>query len=126
MGTPATPLPVWTTFGKTDPSEQIDMDWRSPQFRSVIERVFERFSSNGVRIVRLDAVGYLAKRAGTSCFCVQPETDEILDWLDGLAGRYDMAILPEVHARDGDPAGPRGARLLDLRLHPARTGSSRP
>lgn len=100
VGTPSTPLPVWTTFGKTDPSEQIDMDWRSPQFRSVIERFVEQFSSNGVRIIRLDAVGYLAKRAGTSCFCVQPETDEILAWLDGLAGRYDIAILPEVHARE--------------------------
>ncbi len=99
VGTPPTLLTVWTTFGKTDPSEQIDMDWRSPQFRSVVEGLLERFAANGVRIVRLDAVGYLAKRAGTSCFCVQPETDEILAWLDGLAERYDIALLPEVHAQ---------------------------
>jgi sucrose phosphorylase len=94
------------------------MDWRSPQFRSVIERIFEQFSSNGVRIVRLDAVGYLAKRAGTSCFCVQPETDEILSWLDGLAGRYDMAILPEVHAREEIQQGlaARGSWIYDFIL----------
>ncbi len=98
VGTPPVQLPVWTTFGKTDPSEQVDMDWRSSQFRSVIEGLFERFSAHGVRIVRLDAVGYLAKRAGTSCFCIQPETDEILAWLDKLADQHDVALLPEVHA----------------------------
>jgi sucrose phosphorylase len=94
------------------------MDWRSPQFRSVIEKFFEQFSSNGVRIVRLDAVGYLAKRAGTSCFWVQPETDEILAWLDGLAGRYDIAILPEVHAREEIQRGlaGRGSWIYDFIL----------
>ena len=99
VGTPARRESVWTTFGKTDPSEQIDMDWRSPRYRSVVEGFFERFSSNGVRLVRLDAVGYLAKRPGTSCFFVQPETDEILSWLDTLAERYDVALLPEAHGR---------------------------
>jgi sucrose 6(F)-phosphate phosphorylase len=98
-GAPAKPVDVWTTFGKTDPSDQIDMDWRSPCFRSVIEGYFERFSANGVKIVRLDAIGYLAKRAGTSCFFLQPEMNEILGWLDGLAARYDVALLPEVHGR---------------------------
>ena len=118
VGKSPTPLRVWTTFGKTDPSEQIDMDWRSPKFRSLIEQFFERFSSNGVRIVRLDAVGYLAKRAGTSCFWVQPETDEILAWLEALAGRYGMAILPEVHAREEIQLGlaRRGSWIYDFIL----------
>jgi sucrose phosphorylase len=98
-GAPATAVDVWTTFGKIDPSDQIDMDWRSPCFRRVVEGVFERFSANGVRIVRLDALGYLAKRAGTSCFFLKPEMDEILRWLESLAGRYDLTLLPEVHGR---------------------------
>jgi sucrose 6(F)-phosphate phosphorylase len=98
-GTPAATEGVWTTFGKTDPSEQIDMDWRSSCFRSIVAGFFDRFSSNGVKIVRLDAVGYLAKRAGTSCFFVQPETGEILSWLEGLAEQVGMALLPEVHGR---------------------------
>ena len=89
---------------------------------SVVEGFLERFSANGVRIVRLDAVGYLAKRAGTSCFCVQPETDEILAWLDGLAERYGMALLPEVHAPQEIQLGLAAARLVDLRLHPAVPG----
>jgi sucrose phosphorylase len=98
-GKPAAPVTIWTTFGKGDPSDQIDLDWRSPCFRSIVERCFDRFSANGVKLVRLDAVGYLAKRAGTSCFFVQPDTDEILSWLEGLARPHDMVLLPEVHGR---------------------------
>ena len=98
-GNPPAPISVWTTFGKADPSDQIDMNWRSPRFRSLIEGFFDRFSSNGVKMIRLDAIGYLAKRAGTSCFFVQPEMDEILGWLEGLAEQYDVAVLPEVHGR---------------------------
>jgi sucrose phosphorylase len=101
---PPTPVTVWTTFGKTDPSDQIDMDWHSQQFRAIVEGYFDRFSSNGVKIVRLDAVGYVAKRAGTSCFLIQPESGEILTWLDSLAVRYGVALLPEVH-------GPRRIQL---------------
>ncbi len=99
VGRPPVPLSVWTTFGKSDPSEQIDMDWRSPRFRSIIEGFFERFSSNGVKIVRLDAVGYLVKRAGTSCFFVQPESGEVISWLGDLAERYGVMLLPEVHGQ---------------------------
>jgi sucrose phosphorylase len=98
-GSPAMPVTVWTTFGKTDPSDQIDLDWRSPLFRPVIESFFETLGSNGVKLVRLDAVGYLVKRAGTSCFFVQPEMDQLLRWLDGLADRHGIALLPEVHGR---------------------------
>ena len=117
-GTPAAPVAVWTTFGKTDPSDQIDMDWRSPHFRSIVEGFFYRFSTQGVRMVRLDALGYLAKRAGTSCFFVQPETGEILSWLDGLAQRYGLVLLPEVHGRQEiqrDLAG-RGSWIYDFIL----------
>jgi sucrose phosphorylase len=127
---------VWTTFGKTDPSDQIDMDWRSPQFRSIVEGFFERFSSNNVRSIRLDAVGYLAKKAGTSCFFVQPESGEILSWLDSLADRYGVALLPEIHGRQDvqDELSRQGSwtydfglpyRILEsLLLHsPARLGT---
>ena len=32
-----------------------------------------------MRIVRLDAVGYVIKKPGTSCFMVEPEIYEFLD-----------------------------------------------
>jgi len=97
VGSPPEPVEVWTTFGREDPSDQIDMDWRSPAFRSIVEANFDRFAANGVKIVRLDALGFLAKRAGTSCFFLRPEMDEVLGWLDGEAARRDLALLPEVH-----------------------------
>ena len=109
VGAPPVPTRVWTTFGRTDPSEQVDMDRRSPRFRELIEGYFARFEANGVQMVRLDAVGYLAKRAGTSCFMVQPDTDELLAWLEGLAARHGITLLPEVHARP-DVAAPLSAR----------------
>jgi sucrose phosphorylase len=118
VGSPPAPLRVWTTFGKTDPSEQIDMDWRSPQFRTLIERFFARFAANGVRMVRLDAVGYLAKRPGTSCFFIQPETDQLLDWLDTIAADHGLVLLPEVHAREEIQLGlsRRGSWIYDFIL----------
>jgi sucrose phosphorylase len=109
VGEPPLSSRVWTTFGRQDPSEQVDVDVRSPRFRELVESWFARFAANGVRMVRLDAIGYLAKRAGTSCFMVQPETEAILAWLDGLAARYAITLLPEVHARP-EVAGTLAAR----------------
>jgi sucrose 6(F)-phosphate phosphorylase len=89
---------VWTTFGRTEPSEQIDLDVRSPLTRQMLVDHLRFFSENGVRIVRLDAVGYCIKRAGTSCFMVEPETWEFLDWLTEEADGLGLTLLPEVHA----------------------------
>ena len=50
-----------------------------------------------MRIVRLDAVGYVVKKAGTSCFMVEPEIWEVIDWLVGTADRLGLTVLPEVH-----------------------------
>lgn len=89
---------VWTTFGKQDPSEQVDFDWTSPLFRRLITDILDHFARHGVRIVRLDAVGYLVKKLGTSCFFVEPEIFEFLDWIAEIADAKGIALLPEVHA----------------------------
>ena len=39
------------------------------------------FARRAVRLLRLDAVGYVAKVAGTSCFMVNPGVEKFLDWL---------------------------------------------
>jgi sucrose phosphorylase len=90
---------LWTTFGKADPSEQIDMDWRSPVFKTLIEGYFRNFADNGVKVVRLDAVGYLVKRVGTDCFFVQPEILDFLRWIKAMATSLGIEILPEVHSQ---------------------------
>jgi sucrose phosphorylase len=90
---------VWTTFGKQDPSEQIDMDWRSEKYRRLLKDFLAGFSRNGVSMVRLDAIGYLVKKIGTSCFFVEPEIYQFLDWIRGVADSFGIELLPELHAR---------------------------
>ncbi|MHA7581444.1 sucrose phosphorylase [Paenibacillus vandeheii] len=89
---------VWTTFGKTDPSEQIDLDVRSELTRQLLRSFFENFKEQNVKIVRLDAVGYVIKKLGTSCFFVEPDIYSFLDWVKELADSLDIELLPEVHA----------------------------
>jgi len=89
---------VWTTFGKTTPSEQIDLDVHSPGTRALFLSFFENFSLNNVKIVRLDAVGYVIKKLGTSCFFVKPEIYEFLTWISGVAKSLGIELLPEIHA----------------------------
>ncbi|MFD2670172.1 sucrose phosphorylase [Marinicrinis sediminis] len=89
---------VWTTFGKTDPSEQIDLDIHSEKVKELFTQFFQNFKDHHVKIVRLDAVGYVIKKLGTSCFFVEPDIYTFLDWIMELATSMDIELLPEVHA----------------------------
>jgi sucrose phosphorylase len=89
---------VWTTFGMEDPSEQIDLDVRSPNVLKMIEETFSFFSQHGIGIVRLDAVGYVIKKMGTSCFLVEPEFSQFLHWIKDSAAKNNIQLLCEVHA----------------------------
>lgn len=89
---------VWTTFGKTNPSEQIDLDIHSEKVKALFTEFFENFKKNNVSIVRLDAIGYVIKKLGTSCFFVEPDIYQFLDWIKELADSLDIVLLPEVHA----------------------------
>ena len=88
---------IWTSFGSHDWSEQIDLDVTSQATRSMITDWLRSFAAHGVTIVRLDAVGYVIKKAGTSCFMVEPEIYAFLDWIIGVAAGFGLVILPEVH-----------------------------
>jgi sucrose phosphorylase len=89
---------LWTTFGKTAPSEQVDIDVESAVARDLIAECLSNFSQNGVKIVRLDAVGYVIKKLGTSCFFVEPEIYRFLEWLREVADALGIELLPELHA----------------------------
>ncbi|MEA4907814.1 MAG: sucrose phosphorylase [Anaerolineaceae bacterium] len=88
---------VWTTFGSRDWSEQIDLDVRSPQTRQLLSDYLALFRSHNIKIVRLDAVGYVIKKPGTTCFMVEPEIFEFIDWAIETAHGLGMEVLPEVH-----------------------------
>jgi len=93
------PENLWTSFGSADWSEQIDLDVTSLATRSLITGWLRSFANHGVRMVRLDAVGYVIKKPGTSCFMVEPEIYEFLDWVTGVADSFGLIVLPEVHDR---------------------------
>lgn len=88
---------VWTTFGTADWSEQIDLDVTSRSTRALVTKWLRRFAAERVRIVRLDAVGYVVKKPGSTCFMVEPEIYEFLSWVGDVAASFGLVILPEVH-----------------------------
>ncbi len=89
---------IWTSFGKTAVSEQIDLDVRSDAARNLLADFLTHLSRQNVKIVRLDAVGYVIKKPGTNCFFVEPEIYEFMEWITGVADSLGLALLPEVHA----------------------------
>ncbi len=90
-------LSLWTTFGNGNPSDQVDVDVRSPVTRELFARIMKNFAANGIQYMR-DAVGYVVKKPGTSCFFVKPEIYDFMDWIRSLASKYGIELLPEVHS----------------------------
>ena len=88
---------IWTSFGTADWSEQIDLDVTSSATRSMITGWLRDFAAHGVCIVRLDAVGYVIKKPGTTCFMVEPEIYTFLAWITEVAASFGLIVLPEVH-----------------------------
>ena len=88
---------VWTTFGTDEWSEQIDLDVNAPETRALITGWLGSLAGHGVRMVRLDAVGYVIKRPGSTCFMVEPEIYDFLDWIRSVAHGLGLDVLPEVH-----------------------------
>lgn len=84
---------LWTTFT----SQQVDIDVEHPQGRDYLSSILNRFQSSGIRMVRLDAVGYAIKKAGTSCFMI-PETYRFIESLASEAHSLGMEVLVEVHS----------------------------
>jgi sucrose phosphorylase len=89
---------IWTSFGpRVDWSEQIDLDIDSEATWALYRTWFEHLAGHGATTIRLDAVGYVTKRAGTACFMVEPEIWDFLDRIATLAADHGLAVLPEVH-----------------------------
>ena len=84
---------LWTTFT----SEQIDIDLASDKGREYINSILQRFHSAGIRALRLDAVGYAVKKAGTSSFMI-PETYSLIEDITHRASSLGMEVLVEIHS----------------------------
>ena len=83
---------LWTTFT----SEQVDIDVHHAEGRRYLEHVLDRFRAAGITAIRLDAVGFAVKKAGTSCFMI-PETFAFIADLTVQAHARSMEVLVEVH-----------------------------
>ena len=83
----------WTTFTP----EQIDIDVTHPRGSDYLEEVLKTFGAHGIKMIRLDAIGYAVKKAGTSCFML-PETFEFIGVLATRARRHGLEVLVEVHS----------------------------
>jgi sucrose phosphorylase len=84
---------LWTTFTP----KQIDIDVRHAQGRAYLARILETFAAHGIRMVRLDAVGYAIKKAGTRCFML-PETFEFIGEFARQAQHLCIEVLVEIHS----------------------------
>ncbi len=84
---------LWTTFTP----EQIDIDVQHEQGKAYLEAILQRFQAAGVRMIRLDAVGYAIKKPGTSCFMI-PETFSFIASLASRAHTLRMQVLVEIHS----------------------------
>ncbi|MBO3100910.1 sucrose phosphorylase [Cellulomonas sp. zg-ZUI168] len=83
---------VWTTFTP----DQIDIDLRSTEAWDYLDSVVDALLSAGVTQLRLDAVGYTGKQAGTDCF-MTPATDLYTDRIVQRAHAQGATVLVEVH-----------------------------
>ncbi len=57
------PKQVWTTFGP----DQIDLNWHNPVMTLEFLNLIITYLSNGIKWLRLDAVGFIWKESGTTC-----------------------------------------------------------
>jgi sucrose phosphorylase len=83
----------WTTFTP----EQIDIDVTHPRGGEYLEEILRTFGAHAIKMIRLDAIGYAIKKAGTSCFML-PETFELIGALAARARRHGLEVLVEVHS----------------------------
>ena len=96
--TPATLLSgqrkmLWTTFNP----EQVDIDVRHPHAAAYLDSILRQFQASGIKMIRLDAVGYAIKKPGTSSFMI-PETFDFIAELTAKSRALGIEVLVEVHS----------------------------
>ena len=84
---------MWCTFG----DEQIDFDVTKKSTREFIEKTVNDMCDRGAAIIRLDAFAYALKKKHTNCFFVEPDIWELLNWINDVAAKRAVMILPEIH-----------------------------
>jgi len=84
---------IWCTFAE----EQLDLNMESEVVKEFIKESLEFLADKGASIIRLDAFAYAIKKAGSSCFFIEPDIWELLDYCKDILTEKDVEILPEIH-----------------------------
>ncbi len=84
---------LWTTFTP----QQVDIDVHHAQGQAYLRGILDTLAAAGIRMVRLDAVGYAIKKAGASCF-MMPETFAFIDEFAATARSLGIEVLVEIHS----------------------------
>ncbi len=108
-------IPYWNTFYRETLSEdaphkelmekegvpylgQMDLNINSPLVWDFYEETLKKLASYGAKIVRLDAFAYAPKSPGKKNFLNEPDTWDLLEKVSKIAKKYDLNLLPEIHA----------------------------
>ena len=84
---------VWCTFDE----EQIDINCKSDTAKEFLRDNLKTLCSHGAAMIRLDAFAYATKKAGTSCFFIEPDVWQLLKESEDILAPYQVEILPEIH-----------------------------
>src|SRR6056297_2206520 len=93
---------VWTTFSE----DQIDLNYKNPDLLLDIIDVLLFYVKNGATLLRLDAIGYMWKKIGTTCIHLE-ETHEVIklfkDIFDSL--KREVIIVTETNVPHKENVG---------------------
>jgi len=84
---------LWTSFTP----KQVDIDVDDAMGRHYLTGILDSLARNGIRMARLDAVGYAIKKPGTGCFMI-PETFAFIDRFAAEAHALGIEVLVEIHS----------------------------
>lgn len=81
---------------------QMDLNIKSPLVWEFYDNTLKTLAGYGAKIVRLDAFAYAPKEPGENNFLNEPGTWELLEKVRKLADKYNLTLLPEIHASYGE------------------------
>ena len=77
---------------------QMDLNIKSPLVWEFYDDTLKTLANYGAKIVRLDAFAYAPKGVGEKNFLNEPATCDVLTKVRELADKYNVRLLPEIHA----------------------------
>lgn len=84
---------IWCTFDE----EQIDLNLPTETTKAFNRENLRFLTERGAALIRLDALAYATKKAGTDCFFVEPNIWDILKECDHTLQPLNVELLPEIH-----------------------------